>query len=423
MNTALPTAPPQPWYRNRRLWWSAIIWAVALPFLMSFNLSAVIMSDAQELNPYRNFYPLMGFTLITGTVITYVGLLLQRVRLLPGIRVVAAGLFIISLSLTFPVFLGIVVVCYETRFIAAEVPRKRLRWLFLIYAGTLFTIAYHIAGDLYLRHLTGMQLPPLSEREMLVGVAAIAVMLLFIAALIQLFWQFGRTIFQRNQEVSDLKAKAELAAVTERNRIAREMHDIIAHSLTVVIAQADGGRFAAKKSPEQAVQALTTISKISRESLSQMRQLLSVLRSPQEERETATNPGVHNLQQLFKEAGSLELKLETQILGEVPELNEALDLTIYRIVQELITNALKHSSPGIARLVIDYGTAKDRARQIHITADSRGNSHERPKIPGAGRGLTGIKERVLLYGGECYWGESLTFPGGFHVDLRIPLPK
>ncbi|MCZ9308438.1 sensor histidine kinase [Corynebacterium uberis] len=216
-----------------------------------------------------------------------------------------------------------------------------------------------------------------------------------VAALLDMgfFWLLGRTMRRRREDLAALRAKAELAGVLERTRIAREMHDIVAHSLSGVIAVADGARFAAAKNPDVAVEALATISEASRQALGQMRGLLSVLREDSP-RQTHSAPGVAELASLVTDAQRAGLVVEVTGLDTVPrQLPELTQLTVYRTLQELLTNMLRYATARSGQIHID-GSGNP------IRIESRNGVAPPARQDGSGFGLVGMRERVRAGGGR-----------------------
>lgn len=212
-----------------------------------------------------------------------------------------------------------------------------------------------------------------------------------------------------------------LAAGDERTRIAREMHDIVAHSLSVIIAQADGGRYAVAAQDERDAavqlgsQTLGTISETARESLAQMRQLLGVLRTT-EETEYAPAPDVSRLPELvdsFRAAGlPAHLVVPSSPVHDSPQ---GAELVVYRIVQEALTNITKHARTS-PRVEVSL---KDSATSLRVSVLNAPPTVRTDPLPGARRGLAGMRERVDLYGGALHYGPLED--GGFL--LRATLPK
>ncbi|WP_327355085.1 sensor histidine kinase [Streptomyces sp. NBC_01304] len=206
--------------------------------------------------------------------------------------------------------------------------------------------------------------------------------------------------------------QAQLAAAAERTRIAREMHDIIGHNLSVITGLADGGAYAAKKNPERAGQALHAISTTSREALAELRRLLGVLRDDESgSAELAPQPGYADLNTLVDGVRSAGLPIRTDITGNPETYPEGLHLTVYRVVQEALTNILKHAGPG-AQATVEVLYAPDGVRAtVTDTGHPAANAPE-------GRGITGMRERTALYEGTLEAGPMPT--GGWQVRLHLP---
>ena len=196
----------------------------------------------------------------------------------------------------------------------------------------------------------------------------------------------GLTERARLLELKDVAQEAEIATISERSRIAREMHDIIASSLTVVIAQADGGRYSAAKDPQAAIQALETIASTGRQALTDMRSLLSVLREDTP-RDFSVIPGAGDIDSLFHELRSSGLDIAVSVTGEPRELSAGAGLTAYRIVQESLTNVLKHAGPG-AQASVEMTWAETEL-VLGITDDGRGGSAALVESSPGGQGLIG----------------------------------
>ncbi len=246
-----------------------------------------------------------------------------------------------------------------------------------------------------------------------------------LALVVTLSWTFGDLARTRRLAMKSLRDHAErlekerlieraLAASDERNHIAREMHDIVAHSLSVIITQANGARYAAAKDPEIAVETLKTISDTGRSSLKEMRRLLGVLRKD-EDLENRPLPSLANVPELVESAAVSGLNVRLEITGTPrKELPAGAELTIYRCVQESLTNVIKHAGPDAQTQVhIDWTY---RGLNLRIRDDGRGAGSI--VLEGAGQGLQGMKERVALYEGTC-----TALPqagGGFAVNVFIP---
>lgn len=210
--------------------------------------------------------------------------------------------------------------------------------------------------------------------------------------------------------------RARIAAVTERNRIARELHDIVAHSLSVVIVQADGAAAAVAARPELAVTVLNTISETSREALAEMRRLVGVLRTdPAERGDYAPAQGVADLSALVEQMRQSGTTVDFRLIGAQFTLSPGLDLTIYRLVQEALTNVLKHGGPAAAATVeLAY---ERRSVRVSVVDDGRGAASIEGPLDG--HGLLGMRERVRLQGGKSAVGPRTG--GGFGVEAWFDL--
>ena len=212
-----------------------------------------------------------------------------------------------------------------------------------------------------------------------------------------------------------------LAAVAERARIAREMHDVVAHGLSVIIVQADGARYAAAQDPAAATGALETISSTGRQALTEMRRMLGLLRAA-ENGPTATGPdalepqpGLDQLESLIAHVRGTGLPVELDVRGQARPLPTLVELTAYRAVQEGLTNVLKHGGPASrAWVVLSYDTDE---LEVQVTDDGRGSA---AAGDGQGHGLAGMRERVEVSGGRMRAGPRPG--GGFEVLVRLPFP-
>lgn len=348
-----------------------------------------------------------------GIALTYVGLLLQRWRPVSGVTTVTVGLVFISLSLTYNFLAGYVAVCYEAWFISARIMRHRSRWLIALFVGSFGSITFNLLFPILLETGRVVGLKEIIQEPQAWLFAAIVATLVVVS--IALFWQLGLSTKRKAEELRDLRARAELAAVSERNRIAREMHDIVAHSLTVVIAQADGGRFAGRDNPQQALNALETISSVGREALSQMRGLLSVLRET-DDRDVTAALGIESVGTLIHEAELAGLDIHYEVVGEPQALDESRSLSVFRIVQECLTNVLKHAGTTRAWVVMDWSDPS----VVRIKVDNEAGE-ALVDTRSTGKGLIGVKERALIHGGRARWGASISYVGGWYVEAEIPV--
>ncbi|MGW0590273.1 sensor histidine kinase [Streptosporangium sp. NPDC002607] len=208
--------------------------------------------------------------------------------------------------------------------------------------------------------------------------------------------------------------QARLAAAAERARIARELHDVVAHNVSVMIVQADGAGYAIEHDPEQARQAMRAVSATGRGALAEMRRMVGVLRADGVQEEYAPQPSLSQLDDLVARVRASGLPVEFRVLGVPRKLPEGEQLTVYRIVQEALTNTLKHGGPGSRAVVeMEYGV---RELLLRVTDDGRGAAAPRRE---GGHGLVGMRERVALFGGSV---EARPGPGGgFRVVARLPI--
>lgn len=215
------------------------------------------------------------------------------------------------------------------------------------------------------------------------------------------------------QAVREREQRTALAVADERARIAREMHDVVAHSLSVIIAQADGGRFVASQHPERAADVLGTIGDTGRAALADMRSLLGVLR--QDEQTTfGPQPGPAVLPELVQRVEAAGLPVRLEVEGRLDDLPQALGMSLFRLVQEALTNVMKHAGEGASASVVIRRTATHV--EVEIIDDGRGVD---AGSDGLGHGITGMRERVGVYGGELIAGP---LPGrGFRVLATLPL--
>jgi signal transduction histidine kinase len=225
---------------------------------------------------------------------------------------------------------------------------------------------------------------------------------------------------QLEQRAADLEREREeraaLAVSQERARIARELHDVVAHHVSVMVVQASGARRVLENNPAAASDALAAVETAGRTALSEMRRMLEVLRT--DEAGVGPQPGLGELERLAAQVREAGLPVELSVEGAPRELPGALDLAAYRIVQEALTNTVKHAGKASARVRVRY---EPEALTLEVADDGRGAAA--PLLAegeeGAGHGLIGMRERVALYGGTLEAGP--VFPGGYRVLASFPL--
>ena len=217
---------------------------------------------------------------------------------------------------------------------------------------------------------------------------------------------------------SVLRIRRRHTAAVERARITRELHDIIGHTLNLIVVQAGAARTVFKSRPDQALDSLNAIETTARQSLSDMERMLGILRPPEAEAAPySPQPGLRQVYRLAEQFSVAGLPVEVNVAGEPHKLPTSLDLTAYRIVQEALTNALKHAGPSRARVAISYLADK---LELDIVDNGRGPGDD-GHVAGSGRGLIGMRERVSLFGGELDVGPAAE--GGFRVHASLPLEE
>ena len=236
-------------------------------------------------------------------------------------------------------------------------------------------------------------------------------------------WLIGRSSRSRAQRMRLLereqRQREHVAVAEERSRIARELHDVVAHSVGAMVAQAQGAGRVLDRDPERAREALAAIERTGRTALDEMRRSLGVLRRTDADAPLAPAPGIDGLDALVAQARDSGLQVELVTEGEPAPLPTGVDLSAYRIVQEALTNTLKHAGPVRARVAVRY-----RAGELELEISDEGSLPGRPPAADAtngagGHGLLGMRERVTLYGGDLHTGRRPE--GGFVVRASLPL--
>ena len=238
-----------------------------------------------------------------------------------------------------------------------------------------------------------------------------------------LAWTVGVTVRTRRAYVAALEARAELlererednarlAVALERGRIAREMHDVVAHNVSVVVVQAAAAERLVESDPERARQAMRDVAATGRQALTEMRRLVGVLRDGDASDGLGPQPGVADLRALASTVEDAGMKVELSVQGEERPLPASAALSVYRIVQEALTNSLRHAGPARARVILRY---LPDALEVQVSDNGSGGI---PPAEHGGHGLIGMRERVALFGGELTAGPRPE--GGYAVLARIP---
>ena len=235
----------------------------------------------------------------------------------------------------------------------------------------------------------------------------------------------GRALRDRRKRTDELERlteqlreerdnRARVAVLDERARIAREMHDVVAHSVSLMVVQTGAARHLLDEDREQSRSALYAVEDAGRQALQELRRALGILRGGMEPVALTPQPGLGELDALLERTRTSGLPVELTQTGEPQPLAPGVDLTVFRIVQEALTNTLKHAGPATAQVTLDW---QPRALTVEISDDGRGPDG-RPASPDS-HGLVGMRERVAVYGGTVETGARDAT--GFTVRARIPL--
>jgi signal transduction histidine kinase len=252
-----------------------------------------------------------------------------------------------------------------------------------------------------------------------------AAMLIFIPLEFVISWVAGFAVRERAEqaEAAELRAAqaererdavARIAVAEERVRIARELHDIVAHAVSVMVLQVGAVRHKLPDELAENSDALRNVEQAGRTALTEMRGLLAAMRSDGEEAELSPQPGLDDLDSLLEKVNHAGLPVRLHVDGDPIALPRGIDLSAYRIVQEGLTNALKHAHASNVDVTVRY---RPDELQIEISDNGGGNSTS----DGLGHGLSGIRERVKIYGGEMTAGRANG--SGFILSTRLPLSE
>ena len=236
-------------------------------------------------------------------------------------------------------------------------------------------------------------------------------------------WIVGFAVGGKHREADEAKERAALAerereerarraVADERARIARELHDVVGHSVSVMTVQASAVRRLLEPDQEKIGEALLVVEQTGREALAEMRRMVGVLRHPEEAPALAPQPSLAQLERLVEQTREAGLPVELRIEGEPVALPAGVDLTAYRLVQEGLTNALKHARARSAEVLVRY---RDGHVELSVSDDGRGAGGG----DGGGHGLVGMRERVAAYGGEVEAGPRPE--GGYRLRARLPV--
>jgi len=305
--------------------------------------------------------------------------------------------------------------------------RRDALWLL---AGTLLVTAAGLAAFAFIPH--GVYGPETG------GIAKAAGLLLEGGLLITVAWLVGYSVRQQRgqaagrREQAERRAREQLADTRrarseERLQISRELHDVVAHTLSVIAVQAGVAGYVIGERPEEAARALSSIEQTSRSALDEIRALLGVLRDGETgarngagrgARDAALEPapGLADLASLVERTGEAGVLVELRVRGERPLLPAGLDLAAYRVIQEAVTNVIKHAATDSCQVTIAY---QQDALTLEVTDNGSGSAASGGELPVAGNGIIGMRERAAMYGGKVRAGP---LPGrGFLITARFPL--
>jgi signal transduction histidine kinase len=222
----------------------------------------------------------------------------------------------------------------------------------------------------------------------------------------------GEQVRLAEERVRRSEEDAQRAIDEERDRITRELHDVLAHSVSVMTVQASAVRRLLTPEQQREREALMTVEETGRQALSEMRRLLGIMRTEEDVPALAPQPGLGTLPALVEQVRQSGLPVELTVEGQPVKLPAGVDLSAYRIVQEALTNALQHAGPAHAWVAVRY--VGDDV-EIEVASDGRSQGED----DGAGRALVGMRERVALCGGELHSGPRPG--GGFKISARLPV--
>ena len=246
----------------------------------------------------------------------------------------------------------------------------------------------------------------------------------FPAVIVVLCWLGGRTVRTRARHAAELHEAAALAAerrereaqeavAGERRRIAREMHDVVAHSISMMVVQAGGARRILGTDPGRAEEAAARIRSAGTDALAEMDILLGVLETAPD---GTSPPTLDGLGELVERARAAGLPVTLEITGTRRALSAGAELAVYRVVQEALTNAVKHAGGATTRVRLAWGEDV-----LELSVADRGDGGAGPQLPGAGHGLLGMRERLRVHGGDVEAGPRAD--GGFEVSAHLPLER
>ena len=392
--TAMPLETPPPWWRFRS--WPGRLFDVGVVFLLLALGAAIVITST---NAIPRFSAVRIPTYIV-LMLSLASLLVRRRYPLVTIGIIAAGVFTEALIRPAFVFEPLVMV-------AVYVAASRLHWrTALAISGALFAL-FVVAGGL----VDGSESPSKTVSSLVAFGAAFAL---------------GVYVSTRTDYVNSLQARAEQlvrerellagqAVAEERVRIARELHDVVAHHLSLITIQA-GALRAQVGDGSPAATTAGVIATTGHQAMDEMRRMLGVLRlgAPEPGAEHTPQPGLRDIEQLVTQTRAAGVTVALTVEGEARRLPPGVELNAYRIVQEALTNVLRHAGPAHCAVLVAYGAD---TLELRVTDDGRGGD---ATPSNGGHGLVGMRERVALFAGQFYAGGVPG--GGFAVRATLPLP-
>jgi signal transduction histidine kinase len=315
---------------------------------------------------------------------------------------VASGLAVAALGLS-PIVLGVAILVA-----VYSVAAYGTRWVSLagLAAAELGSVAVQLTPGRF-------QAPTVVSNALVIGAAWL------LGYFVGVRRAYTARLEERTAELEQAREELARRAVTkERLRLARELHDVVAHAMSVIAVQSGVGAHVASTQPEEAAKALSAIEATSRAALEELRRLLGVLRQDSEPQGDLTPvPGLADLDSLLAEVAKAGLGVRLRVEGTPSPLPAGVDLSAYRIVQEALTNVVKHAGPARAQVRIRY---RDQEVTVEVTDDGRGvGALAGDGRAGVGHGLIGMRERVAAFDGDLDAGPRPG--GGFRVAARLPL--
>lgn len=371
---------------------------------IAFVLSVVALISATpaELALFERAPDGWAYVLVAGQTLP---IAFRRVRPVAVLGVVVAA-FVLDRMLDYPSSTAAVGVAFAFHSLGSQLPRKRSLQIGLPVIAVL--VAFTAMGARYVESVS-------------VG----TVIILLIATLVPLL--LGREVNERRRYLTELEERAvrlehdreqqaRRAVREERTRIARELHDVVAHEMTVMTVQAAAARRVISKDPDQASEALTAIESAGHDALAEMRRLLGLLRHEDGEGDLLPQPGLGRLSGLMEQMEESGLPTSLVIEGDATVLPAGIDLSAYRIIQESLTNSLKHGGPH-TKAAVRVVYEPDQIF-VEVEDDGRGSAADPGTNGGAGHGLVGMRERIAMLDGSLTAGPRPG--GGFMVRATIP---